>query len=341
MVDKLKILFICGDTSDYLSTSLLHGLKTLTNVDVIDYPKANFLYKKNLYNLKKYLRGNGFTLYFLLNDEFIKRENIKYDLVIPKNYDLIIFGDIKSNFGLYLEYFPWLRKKHTVILDGSDDPSLFGDSGHFWRRPYYWLIPRPQNHFLYFKREWIPSQINNSRFLKCLPAFLRMIIPQKKNLRKISFSIPEEKIITTLPTKTRLFASHIVDEEFQFEYTGKVDSAYIFENESEYYADLQSAKYAITTKRSGWDCLRHYEIAANGAVICFRNLEDKPSTCAPHGLIPGKNCLSYNNYEDLMQKINQIDNVKYLDLQSKSLEWIRENTTKKHAINLILNLEIH
>jgi len=41
-------------------------------------------------------------------------------------------------------------------------------------------------------------------------------------------------------------------------------------------------------KRGGWDCLRHYEIAAAGAVPCVRQLEGKPSSCAPHGLQAGE-----------------------------------------------------
>ena len=73
---KLNIIFISGDSSDYLNASLLHGLRQLDNVEVTDYPKADFLYKKNDNLLRKNLRGKGFTLYFLLEDLNQKRVNL-------------------------------------------------------------------------------------------------------------------------------------------------------------------------------------------------------------------------------------------------------------------------
>ena len=68
-------------------------------------------------------------------------------------------------------------------------------------------------------------------------------------------------------------------------------------------ADLARSRFAITTRRGGWDCLRHYEIAAAGAVPCFRQLEAKPARCAPHGLRPGSNCLSYHDWPDLRRQV--------------------------------------
>jgi hypothetical protein len=85
---------------------------------------------------------------------------------------------------------------------------------------------------------------------------------------------------------------------------------YAFQHEKEYYYDLRISKFGITTKRGGWDCLRHYEIAANNAIVCFRNLNEKHDSCAPHGLKVGYNCIDYSNYAELMQKINSgLENV--------------------------------
>ena len=331
----LNILFVSGDSSDYLSASLLHGFRQLSNVNVIDYPKADFLYKKNETLLRSHLRGNGFTLYFLLDEVPQKRVNLKFNKIFNQDYDLIIFCDIKSNFGLYFEYFKYLNVTKTAVIDGSDSPDLFGNSGDFWRYPIYWFIPKPQWRFLYFKREWIPLEINYSRCFKLIPRWIIKHLPQSHMLRQISFSIPEEKIITQLNTKIKLFGSHIVDDEIRLRITGNGDGSYIFESEKDYYNDLQASRYGITTKRAGWDCLRHYEIAANGAVICFRDLDMKPKQCAPHGLIPGVNCLSYKNYDHLMFQINEILEDQYLKIQSNSLKWINENTTKNSAKKLI------
>jgi hypothetical protein len=332
---QLNILFVNADSSDYLGISLLHGLRQLENINVVDYPKSDISYKKNSQDLRPYLRGNGFTLYFTLDDVPIKRLNIKSDQIIERNYDLIIFNDIKSNFGFYFEYLPYLAQNKTAVLDGSDDPCLFGNHGEFWRKPYYWFIPKPQNKFLYFKREWIDESINYSRFFKLLPKFVYKLLPQKKNLRKISFSIPENKIVLNPPTKIKLFPKHIVDDEVRIKYANDSYSAYAFETEDEYYSDLQSSKFGITTKRAGWDCLRHYEIAANGSVICFRDLDKKPVNCAPHGLIPNVNCISYSNYNDLIAKTQNLTDQQYALLLDESLKWIRSKTTKQLAIDFL------
>ena len=225
---------------------------------------------------------------------------------------------------------PWLTYDNTIILDGADSPPLFPYSGYFWRRPYYWFIPRAHKRFRYFKREWIPAQTYHYRFYRLLPEALCKMLPHPKNLRKISFSIPEEKIIKVLPRKTKLFPRHIVDPEVARKLPGS-STSYAFNTEEEYYADLQSARFGITTKRSGWDCLRHYEIAANGTVICFRELDKKPVECAPHGLEDGVNCLTYKDYEHLMQKINYLSPANYELLQQEGWDWAKQNSCQKRA----------
>ena len=136
MGKKLKLLFLNADSGDYLNISLLHGLKTLNNIEVIDYPKSEVSYIENREMLKKHLRGNGFTLFFNLPDNPVKRFHIKYEELPRNEFDLIVLGDIQSNFGLYLELLPHLKFSNTAILDGSDNANLFGDSGVGWRHHY-------------------------------------------------------------------------------------------------------------------------------------------------------------------------------------------------------------
>jgi hypothetical protein len=338
---NLKILFLSADSSDYLNISLLHGLKSLENVEVIDYPKSEVSYVNYQAELRPFVRGNGFTLFFNLDDQNQNRFHIKYDLVFTGQFDLIIFGDIKSSYGIYLELFSYLKKTTTAILDGSDDPSLFGNHGDFWRKPYLWFIPKPQNNFLYFKREWIPSDINKKKFFNLLPNILSLFIPQNKHLRRISFSIPKEKIVKEFPVKIKMFPTHIVDQEISDILNGKNKTNYAFKDESDYYNDLASSKFGITTKRAGWDCLRHYEIAANGSVICFKDLNKKPSNCAPHDLVPGENCISYTSFTDLMSQIDVIDEKKYNELQRESLKWIKTKTTEIIAKSFLNQMSIN
>jgi hypothetical protein len=53
-------------------------------------------------------------------------------------------------------------------------------------------------------------------------------------------------------------------------------STYVFKTEAEYYQDYQFSKYAITTKKAGWDCLRHYEIMGNSCIPLFQDIQHAP-----------------------------------------------------------------
>ena len=85
-------------------------------------------------------------------------------------------------------------------------------------------------------------------------------------LYPISFSIPEEKIITYIPTKTKILSDLI---------PGKI-STYIYNNEEDYYNEYRKSFFAITIKKAGWDCMRHYEILANGCITVFIDIENCP-----------------------------------------------------------------
>ncbi len=130
-----------------------------------------------------------------------------------------------------------------------------------------------------------------------------------------------------------------MDEEVARSTDGSFFSAirsdsYNFSNERDYYEDLRESKFGITTKRAGWDCLRHYEMAANGAVLCFKQLDTKPANCAPLGL-DHSNCITYVNYVDLMEQIACIDEVKYKELLDNTYKWIYQHTTTASAHRFI------
>jgi hypothetical protein len=88
----------------------------------------------------------------------------------------------------------------------------------------------------------------------------------------ISFSIPEEKVVQSVPEKTKRLATIIPGDL----------STYIFQDEASYYADYQQSVLGQTQKKGGWDCLRHYEILANGCVPQFLDLESCPPNTLTH-----------------------------------------------------------
>ena len=115
---------------------------------------------------------------------------------------------------------------------------------------------------------------------------------------------------------------------------------YAFTTEIEYRQNLADSRFGITTKRGGWECLRHYEIAASGTIPCFKDLAKKPTKCAPQGLVNGVNCISYNTTQDLMEQINQLSRPAELAMREAALEWAKASSTKLRALELLEAMKI-
>mgnify|MGYP003721134639 FL=1 len=96
------------------------------------------------------------------------------------------------------------------------------------------------------------------------------------------------------------------------------------------------SKYAVTMKKAGWDCMRHYEIAANLTVPCFYLLDEKPKNCAPHGLVDMHNVVTFNSADELLTKLDVIESSNlYPEMQSNVRAWIAENKSSVAAQKLL------
>jgi hypothetical protein len=102
---------------------------------------------------------------------------------------------------------------------------------------------------------------------------------QKAYIHPFSYGIPDELIVSSVPAKSELFASIVPGNH----------STYIYRvgQEAEYYAAYQRARFAYTTKKGGWDALRHYEILANGCIpiMDFSGCPSDTMTTFPKDLI--------------------------------------------------------
>jgi hypothetical protein len=326
----MRILFITTSAEDYLADGVLHGLRSLYGASVVDYPKAEPLYKNCLEESFARVRGRGFTLYRTLDDIPVDRHNIE-DRLKSGEFDIVIFGNIYRSYHQFAEWRRWLRSERTLLLDGEDTQAIAPYAGKWWRNPPCWFWPKAHQVFPYFKREWGPGSLHY-RTWRLVPMTIADHWYARLNLHPISFSIPQEKIVSSLPLKDQEFSTHVVDPEVA-SWLGRSGS-YAFDNERAYYHDLQRSRFGITTRRAGWDCLRHYEIAANGAVPCFRDLNLKPTACAPHGLNE-KNCITYSNLADLRRQIDALDASSYEVLRAGSQDWAKKNSTTNIAQFLI------
>jgi hypothetical protein len=144
----------------------------------------------------------------------------------------------------------------------------------------------------------------------------------------IQFSIPEKKIVRNIPIKDKDFAS-IIPGNLQ---------TYIYTTESDYYADYRRSYYAITTKKGGWDCMRHYEILANGCIPFFLNLEQCPPntmTLLPKDLILEAMHLDGVSYLHIDH--SKFDLVKYYDILHRLIQYTREHLTTKKMAEYVLS----
>jgi hypothetical protein len=323
-----RVLFVNSSTQDYLSDGVFHGLRSLLGEDAVDFPKTEYLYETFPAEALASLWGRGFTLYGLLPDIAVPRHHLLWR-AIDGEFDLVIFGDIWRSFGIWSEWGPRLEAAGVpmAVLDGHDAFKPYPYSWFWWRRRCWWMLPRAHKRAQYFKREITPLTRWYASYLVLPPQLGRTL-----GLRPISFAIPAEKVLAEPPPKDRDFPAHIVDQELAVKLAAQ--TGYVFDHEAEYYADLRRARFGVTAKRAGWDAMRHYEIAANGAVPCFRDLDDKPATCAPFGL-DHSNCISYRDPDELLAKISALRDDGYAELQANALAWARANTTVVRARELL------
>ena len=138
----------------------------------------------------------------------------------------------------------------------------------------------------------------------------------------IQYAISESKIIKSVPEKERYLATVI---------PGKLET-YVFTNEKDYHKDYQKSLFAITHKKCGWDCMRHYEILANGCIPVFKDLHQCPNnimTLFPKEYIIDLQSLCKN--DNLILNKNEYKlHIEYL------LNYTRQYLTTEHLAKYVL-----
>lgn len=146
-------------------------------------------------------------------------------------------------------------------------------------------------------------------------------------LHPITFSIPKIKITNTIHSKKKICSDLI---------PGQL-STYIYDNEESYYDEYKQSLFATTTKKGGWDCLRHYEIMANGCIPYFPNLE----SCPPNTLyfFPKELILESNRIYESISPEGLDDNKfeKCMNIIKKLVLYTHNNLTTERTASYILS----
>jgi hypothetical protein len=160
-----------------------------------------------------------------------------------------------------------------------------------------------------------------------LIVFLGSNVLLESQIRPISFSMPASKVIEFIPNKEKDFATLIPGDL----------STYIFDDEDVYYKDYQRSYFAVTKCKGGWDCMRHYEILANGCIPYFLDLEQaKEHTMA---FLPKKLILEAMSLEGVsFGKIDhrKFNKEKYFLILEQLMEHTRKYLTTKAMAAYVL-----
>jgi hypothetical protein len=227
----MKVLFISLGQPDYQCDCLLHGLYSLLGED-LTHTDDYFLMYKDYTTPEQLLNssGKGFTVWGNLPKYLNDKSDIELKIK-NKYFDYIVYGSIRRCKDYLNLVINYYPKNKIAVVDGEDDCILVNT-----------------NNIPFFKRELVVD------------------IP---TIYPISFSIPEEKIVTnTLKIqKTKFLADYLPSNS---------GSGYIYQSENDYYNNYKEAYFGKTYKKGGWDCMRHYEILGNYCMPHFENLQNCP-----------------------------------------------------------------
>ena len=149
--------------------------------------------------------------------------------------------------------------------------------------------------------------------------FKRELYDVYDNVLQISFSYPAEKIASVNKTKSQDYGTVIPGDK----------STYVFKTEKDYYADYNKSYYGVTTKKAGWDCMRHYEILGNYCMPYFVDID----SCPAHTLVSlPKHLIKKSN--TLIEK--EFDITQYYDILDASFDWLKTHCTTESVAKYIL-----
>lgn len=135
-------------------------------------------------------------------------------------------------------------------------------------------------------------------------------------IHTISFSVPAENIVDHVPEKEKMVAD--------CQYNSRA-----FLVEEDYFAEYKRSLFGNTKKKAGWDCLRHYEILANGCIPYFENIDD----------IPPKTMADFPR--DIVKRgmmLKDLNRDEYVPIIEELLDYTRKNLTTEARARYILRI---
>lgn len=266
----------------YLTDMLFHGLKQRFGDDVVDYERSWWMYEGDF--------GPG---------------KFDPDIYCPRGFT--IYRTLGDDGGVdRTDIESKIRNKYYDLV-------IFGYT-HYGLRPGSWELVTeyyPPNQIAWIDGGDLWSDLQSNRIGKCV-YFKREVHQLLPGIHPINFAMPAEKIGTVYREKTNYLAP--MDPRNK--------ASYIYDHERPYYEQYASSLFGVTTKKNGWDCVRHYEIMANNCIPLFLDINDCP--------------------EHIMTSLPKDPIKEALKLvQEKGLEWWSEDQGERKWIELNDAIQLH
>ena len=110
-----------------------------------------------------------------------------------------------------------------------------------------------------------------------------------RDIQSLPYCIPDELFSASQNSKKKYVISPLIPGD---------TSNYMFRagEEAKYYNMYGNSMFALTKKKGGWDCLRHYEILASGCIPIFENIQ----SCPPDTLVSFPKSILREAYNTLL-----------------------------------------
>jgi len=132
-------------------------------------------------------------------------------------------------------------------------------------KPFLDEVIRYNNRFIFIDGE--DDQFIDEDISRLGLYFKRELMIKKSNLLPLHFAVPKNNIIKEINPKPKNLLAPLIP--------GRAKT-YVYENEKVYNKMYEESIFALTYKKGGWDCFRHYEILMNGCLPLFLDIENCP-----------------------------------------------------------------
>ena len=156
--------------------------------------------------------------------------------------------------------------------------------------------------------------------------FKRELLSKNPKILPISFAIPKFKILKEINYNPQNILAPLIP--------GRL-STYIYDNENSYYEMYQKSIFALTYKKAGWDCLRHYEILMNGCIPLFLDIKNCPKDTI--STLPKKKLINLiDHYHKIFSFYNPFKIFKKKHLSFQRILKLFKFNFKKNNLDLFL-----